>query len=724
MKLNHGDGIDPHNYLASVRELDPHTSEYTMEAFDFILNALPVIRVKEENGLITIGGFEATNLASDIDKVWKSKRVANSLFVELTSRKLSFYSFFAIEVVYMLETLALNKKGTRTAKSKLVKLINALKEETWLSTIGTKPSLTIHWENIKRNFKSSISLLPMQVDFIKAYADLVPKLNLKGLYLAAPPGTGKTIAGYGFCEAMDSDLSIFICEKKAIDTPWYKTMESIYKRKPKYWTSDSSNPPKGDEKIIIVHYQALGKLLDHLNKYRNRLKITVWIDESHNFNEYTTGWTQNLITMCKTLSPKNVIWASGTPFKAIGKEAVPMMLTTDPLFTEPVMKAFVGIFGSTTARALDILNNRTSKIKYHIDKKDVVDNEKVETTLYVSTPDSHLYTLSAVKDAVKLFVESRIAHYKLEMPNIVSRVNELLDIYAKTVSDDDWDEYRDYRRMIDTMHKRFNSMAHKDYLPICKSYEKNYIAPTQDKTTEIEFRKLISRYKYISLVIRGEALGRVVTRKRIDAVKSMIPHIDFRATIDKTEAKSLLFTNHVDVVEATGERLISMGYQPELIYGKTAKDIDSAIARMATGPQNPAVATYKLLSTATPMIMCNAVSLIDMPFRDYTRDQAISRIDRLGQRYTVRIFKYLLDTKGQKNITDRTLDIVEWSKSMVDAIMGDNELDTSMESAYDIYSGISTAKLLGEDEDYVVPVDSREVWYKPMLGVRDYYNVK
>lgn len=722
MKLKQGDGIDPHNYLASIRELDPHTVDYSMEAFDFILNALPVIRVKEENGLITIGGFEASNLASDIDKAWKSKRVANSLFVELTSRKLSFYSFFAIEVVYMLETLALNKKGTRTAKAKLIKLINALKEDTWLATVGSKPSLPVHWENIKRNFKSNIKLLPMQVDFINAYADLVPKLNLRGLYLAAPPGTGKTIAGYGFCEAMDSDLSIFICEKKAIDTPWYKTMDGIYKKKPKHWTSDCSKPPKGDEKIIICHYQALGKLLDHISKYRNRMRITVWIDESHNFNEYTTGWTQNLITICRTLLPKNVIWASGTPFKAIGKEAVPMMLTTDPLFTEQVMKAFVGIFGSTTARALDILNNRTSKIKYHIDKKDVVDNEKVEVTINVSTPDSHLYTLTAVKQAVKDFVEARIEHYKLEMPGIVKRVNELLDIYASQVKDEDWDEYRNYRRMIDTMHKRFNSMAHKDYLPICKNYEKNHIALTQDKATEIEFRKLISRYKYVSLVIRGEALGRVVTRKRIDAVKSMIPHIDFKATIDSAEAKSLFFTNHVDVVEAAGERLVGLGYKPELIYGKTAKDIDAAIDRMATGPQNPAVATYKLLSTATPMIMCNAVNLIDMPFRDYTRDQAISRIDRLGQRYTVRIYKYLLDTKGEKNITDRTLDIVEWSKSMVDAIMGDNELDTSMESIY--YNQTGTKNLSNPDEDYVATVDSREVWYKPMLAVRDFYNVK
>lgn len=85
--------------------------------------------------------------------------------------------------------------------------------------------------------------------------------------------------------------------------------------------------------------------------------------------------------------------------------------------------------------------------------------------------------------------------------------------------------------------------------------------------------------------------------------------------------------------------------------------------------------------------MANAVVLMNQPFRDFEREQAISRADRIGQDARVYVYNVLLDTNGQPNISTRAADIVQWSREQVAAIMGTSVVDESAVSLEGLLDG-------------------------------------
>ncbi len=113
-----------------------------------------------------------------------------------------------------------------------------------------------------------------------------------------------------------------------------------------------------------------------------------------------------------------------------------------------------------------------------------------------------------------------------------------------------------------------------------------------------------------------------------------------------------------------------------LVIGETNKDFDNIITRFKNDKsQDAVVATYKSLSTAVPVTEASDVFLMDVPFREYIRDQATSRAIRLGQDGPVRIVTCVLDTGEEENLSSRNLDIMEWSKESVNKMLGIVEVE-------------------------------------------------
>lgn len=667
------DFLDHLNYLLQVKQVPLDSEEFSLESADFFFSLLPYVQVAENGNQIQISGFQTRNYSTDIEKRWGTTRITKALFTTLGNRQLSFYLFFGPEMIYV--THRLMQVRTRTSKSNLQRLESLLYENTWISKADQQPALPIHWDAIKENLK--VQPLGAQIAFLQSYATNTPKLNLRGSLMAAPPGTGKTLAGFMFHLAMQTEVMIVVAPLNSIDEVWVDTVRTRFKSKPKYWASTSNFPPDGTEEYIFCHYEALDKVIPLATKLHGK-KITVWLDESHNMNEMSAQRTQKFIQFCKTADARHVVWASGTPLKAIGSEAVALLTTIDPLFNEEVAQRFTGIYGVTTGRALDILNNRLSKITFKIDKADVVDNPKDTQTIYVDTKTAHDYTLTQVKANVRDFVEDRFKFYKGKADDIADEVKVGMDTISDRLLKDDMNDFARYKADVEHLHKYFDPRADKDVVKACRRYEDEIIYPLMNPQEKKAYKWAISRYKYISLVIRGEALGLVITKMRIDANLSMVPHVPMKQVIDQAEKKTLIFTSYVKIADALKERATELGYHPLVVYGGTNHMLSDIRDKAANDPNaNPIIATYPSLSTAVPMTMCNVVWLFDAPFREYVRDQATSRVDRLDQDSIVRILNTLLDTRPEDNITTRSAEILQWSKSMVDAMLGFKSADIS-----------------------------------------------
>jgi type I site-specific restriction-modification system R (restriction) subunit len=97
---------------------------------------------------------------------------------------------------------------------------------------------------------------------------------------------------------------------------------------------------------------------------------------------------------------------------------------------------------------------------------------------------------------------------------------------------------------------------------------------------------------------------------------------------------------------------------------------------------------------------------LNAPFRDYELNQAIARVDRIGQPNPVTVVHCYLDTGDVPNISTRSKDILEWSKEQVQQIMGvDLEEGVIMEqfhqTAFEAYQSMGSARMIDWPElDY------------------------
>ena len=488
--------------------------------------------------------------------------------------------------------------------------------------------------------------------------------------------THNTEAGLALSLVSEAAVTIIISPKNAVGEVWQQRIIQRFKHTPSFATS-IGKPFTGKEQYYICHYEALDRAIQFADLNKGK-KLCILLDESHNLNEIESLRTQKFIDLCKRADVFSVLWASGTPLKAMGSEMVPFLSTIDPLFTADVRARFTQIFGKSVARAVDILANRIGITSYKIAKAAVVELEIDERIEKVSFKGAEQFTLSKIKQEISEFVKERIVYYKENMSRYVSLYNGLIEIYRQTLRNkEDIKALDNYYRDVMHLHKRFDPMRDMDLVRACNRYEERNILPVLKGEQKVQFRDARSVVKYVQLKIRGEALGRILTKRRIECFKAMVEHFDWERIIEASEKKTLIFTSYVDVVDEISDKCFNLEYNPLKVYGDTNKDIEKIMRIYKTDTTaNPMVATFDSLSTAIPVIEANTCVLFNSPFRDYERNQATSRVARLGQDSPVHIVTVLLDTGSEDNISTRSNDIMEWSKAQVDAMLGyDQSID-------------------------------------------------
>ena len=75
-----------------------------------------------------------------------------------------------------------------------------------------------------------------------------------------------------------------------------------------------------------------------------------------------------------------------------------------------------------------------------------------------------------------------------------------------------------------------------------------------DKEKFIHSKTLV---KYLKLKVRGECLGRILGRKRINAFRDLVKYINFEPFIETTEKKTVIFTTYKEVIEETLDKLLT-----------------------------------------------------------------------------------------------------------------------------------------------------------------------
>lgn len=691
--------------------------------FAGLRRALGAITVRENRGVITVSGIPADVIARDIEKIWSTSRVNKWMFNRLGKSEFSFYSFFAIEIAFILRSLIENPKAHTNVRALRI-ILDKLEEETWLNSIDRTANLSFAWEQLKQ---LNLTLLPSQRDFLENFEERVAQYKLNGYLLAAPPGTGKTLSGISLALIAEATKVIVLAPKRAINEVWTKTLDTRFKVPQHYWHSNNevsqtglkngSNLPTGNgvavhgrasglignssvvthfdsktpdvsAKWFIFHYEQLDTALAMVaGAYGNwdSKRTVILLDECHNLNETSSQRSAKFIELVKASEPLYTLWASGTPIKAIGNEAIPFLRTIDKLFTPEVQERFVMIFGKQASRAVDILSHRIGLSSFKVPKADVVTIQVSELTKNVSFKGAEAYTLEKIRDEIKKFVDERMTYYKVNYRMFQAQYDDLLIKYKKTIRDkEELKAFELYQSYVKHLNKYFDPRADKEIVIYCNRFEASKIVPKLSNQDKKVFRHVTSIVKYVSLKVRGEALGRILTRRRIDCFVAMIPHCGLPAIIDGSKKKTLIFTSYVEVVKALDQYLRKEGYSPLLVYGDTNKMLTPIMKEFKSNPDaNPMIATFDSLSTAVPVIEANTCVLMNQPFRDHEREQATSRVNRLGQDTPVDIITTLVDTGMEPNISTRSNEILEWSRASVAAIMGLGDLDDNVYSSED-----------------------------------------
>jgi len=671
--------------------------------FSGVLRLIGLVSVRETETHIIIDGLNGTFLMDDIQKTWNTSRLNTYMFTEVAKHRVSFPKFFAIDIEHILVNL-LKEVKTKTPRRALNKILIELRSRTWLADVDKEEKHTLlDFSKVK---EIGFPLLDHQLDFLKMYNRIVPSYRLGGMLLAATPGSGKTITGLALGSCLGADVIIIISPKNAIDRVWGATIANNLTDKPEYWLS--TNPGEAAPvglRYYVFHYEALNRAIELMAKL-NPKRVLIDLDESHNFNEITSQRTQmflELIAQSRKKAETHVVLASGTPIKALGAEAVPLLRAIDPFFNPDAEQRFKKIFGKDAKKANDILCNRIGLVSFKVVRSVVITNKVTTIQKNIQIPNWRPYTLDAIRIDMAKFIEERHKFYKAGMAEYEKEYELCLSIHEKTLrTTDDFKGFELYKQHVDTIRKFYDPRQHKDEVMYCNRYELGKISPTLPQEKRKPFRSIRSIIKYVHLKIMGEALGSILGKRRAACHVAMVPYMGLPDIIDGALKKTVIFTSYVEVVKAMEPYLKEEGYRPIAVYGETNKDLAAMIAKFDKDPDaNPIIATYPSLSTAVPLVMANTEVLSNMPWRDNEREQAVARVDRIGQDSEVFIYELFLDTGSYGNVSTRSKDIMEWSRAQVAAIMGIDapmDLVESLEAMRDSQVPLDESALAFMDE--------------------------
>lgn len=662
------------------------------------------IEIQTVNNRVYIRNIETYEILEDIKTYWGTDKITNNMFFDIGKKYLATYLFFIPDIIYMCDTILkdglegrtqYNKKSRKRYKN--IRSFSLIREKLYKQTIFNS-ILNIPNYELDINTLSDFNLKPLdkQKEFLEIYLKNKLRYHLNGFLLAGTPGSGKTMISLYLKTLLGKTKSIIICPKNAIGEVWVNHIKNkAFKTEKTYSTTLDYNLDLNCE-YIIIHYEELTKKKDELLKL-DFSNVMISIDESHNFNEKESIRTKELIDFCKQSKCQDILLMSGTPIKNSPYETISLFSCIDKFFTDEVSDKFKKLYRQNNERGSDILSNRLGLVHFKISKSDIGLEEPKEFIIKIKIPNGNDYTLTSIKEKMNTFINERYSYYSPRIPTIEKIYKKGLSIY---------EEYLNKKYPLFNKEKDLNYIQHKEYLDslyvlkhynrpesiyykTVTDYELNKIYPYLsfiDQSFAKEWKDIRAEYKYLDLVIKGECLGRVLGKSRIQCHVDMVKYIDFNTIIESTSKKTLIYTSFNEVINECNSFLKEKGFDTSIVNMETNKNLNTIISDFKNiESKNPLIATYKSLSTAVPLTMADNIILIDTPFRDYILQQTIARTNRLDSNSITTVWYIELDTGSELNISQRSKEILAWSQKQVNELLGKNNIDNLTDLSLENY---------------------------------------
>lgn len=677
-----------------------------------ILNLLRGLNVEVDpvSNKVTITGLRFLYVCRDLEKYIGAKMLY-SILDNVSYSRLVFSMFYLPDFYHAINTLLTDPKFKRRIRSgrELLAIRTELEKIPLIANIKiineTEPNAIPKIDKSKLNkIFNNIKLFDYQDKFIDDCIWKSKLLGLNGYLLDAPPGSGKSISSISLMEILDIDTIFVVSPKKAVNDVWDETITRIYKEPQSYSMSlpvlHGPSKPAGfdiDDRFIVCHYESLGKLNDYLKsiKIPNK-RYGVILDESHSLNSHNSERSIQFRELVSKIDPIFCLWMSGTPIKALGTETMTMFATIDRLFDKSVYKSFLKVFGISGVYAISVMAHRLQLVRSEI-KTNGSGVEQYTHKVKVTLQNGADYTLKTISNKMIDYVKERKEYYQKNAKKYEDDFFSSIEVYRSCVVKGRGDtsffraDLEDYLSKAKTLHNGYSPTdpKHKQYVLECNYYEDKVIIPRLPNDVKKIFRKAKSVYKYVELTIMGEALGNILGKARsrcnADMVKQLVTDAkvisedgeiyqsNLPDLILNAQAKTIIFTDYVEVVKETEYQLKLKGFKPISIFGETTSGNGLALQTKIFKEDseiNPLITTYKTLSEAVPLTEANRVIFLNLPFRSGTYEQAVKRANRIGQTLDVDLFEVTLDTGEEPNISTRNEDILKWSEEQVALILG------------------------------------------------------
>lgn len=642
--------------------------------------------VEKVGSYYVVSGINLNAFEIDLRTNFGTSVIFNRMVIKLGSRKFKIHQFFMVELAWILDHFTTNKNKRqvdryRVGMYKYKGLYDEIKSKTWIgTTFETYAPYDV--DKALKNFK--LTPFPNQRQFLEDYSRIKYGYQLRGCLLDAEPGSGKTFTSLVWSEMISPYKTIIVVPKHLVNKPWVDEINNKYfKVVPKVWTSLDGTLALNhtDARYFIIYKENLRSgeydpLINEISK-KGKEPVKVIVDESHNYNEHKSQQTQGLIQLCSHPYVSDVLFMSGTPIKAQGRETFALFTIIDKFFDKYVQDDFLKMYGRDNAFLNEMLAHRLGRIKYTITKIEGMDSPPTPITVPVSFPGAEKYTLSAIRAEMMDFITERVAYYNKVLPDYVNDWQKYVSHYRSWVKGDPLEEMEleQYIETVNHFRKHgYNNFTDADKSKFCHKVETKIERELRGDDLKY-FRNIKSAVKYVGLKIRGEALGRVLSKARMEAVRDIIEHADLLTRINAVQKKTVIYTSYIEVIRELMNHFEKIGVKSAYVHGENSSDIDKIVNQFRDDKDlNPLITTFNTLREGYPLIMANQLILMNAPFRSYELKQTIARIYRKGQDAECFVYLIDLDTGNEENITSRSIDIMEWSKEQVDILLGGGRL--------------------------------------------------